>query len=221
MIDDEEHPGSTGASAGSLADPILSELLTQSQQFGFLGPGPVDAHVRHALGFLSVVGEPDRLLDLGSGGGLPGLVLARALPRTELVLLDAMERRCRFLERAVLELGVQDRVTVECGRAEELARRDGLRGSFPVVVTRSFGAPAVTAECAVGFMAPEGGCLVVSEPPEQEQDRWPERGLAELGLRPGARRTGDGWTLQVLQLDGRTDDRFPRRTGVPAKRPLF
>jgi 16S rRNA (guanine527-N7)-methyltransferase len=202
-------------------DSVLSSLLVQSQELGFLGPGPVDAHVRHASGFLSVVGEPDCLLDLGSGGGLPGLVLAQALPTTQLVLLDAMERRCRFLERAALELGIDDRVTVECGRAEELARRVDLRGRFPIVVTRSFGAPSVTAECAVGFLRPDGGRLIVSEPPEHEADRWPELGLAQLGLAALERAAGDGWTMQVLRLDGHVDDRFPRRTGVPTKRPLF
>ena len=61
-----------------------------------------------------------------------------------------------------------------------------LRAAFDLVVARSFGAPAVTAECAVGFLA-TGGHLAVSEPPEPEADRWPPEGLAAARVRPGAR----------------------------------
>jgi 16S rRNA (guanine527-N7)-methyltransferase len=206
---------------GESSDAALLAVLAESQQLGFLGPGPVAAHVTHASGFVSVVRTADEVLDLGSGGGLPGLVLARAFPDTRWVLLDAMERRCRFLERAVQQLGLDGRVEVECGRAEVLARREDLRGRFPLVVTRSFGAPAVTAECAAGFLRPSGGRLVVSEPPDSAADRWPAEGLARLSLRAVERVAGPGWTVQVLELHGELEERYPRRTGVPAKRPLF
>ena len=88
------------------------------------------------------------------------------------------------------------------------------------MVTRSFGAPAVTPECAAGFLRSPGGRLLVSEPPDDEQ-RWPEEGLSALSLRLAERRSGDGWTVQVLELVGELDERYPRRTGVPGKRPLF
>ena len=227
-MDEEQEDPVVSHQGGADARPVqpgssdldLRAVLIESQQLGFLGPGPVDAHVQHAAGFVAVVGHPPEILDLGSGGGLPGLVLARALPGTKVVLLDAMERRCRFLERAVDQLDLGDRVAVECGRAEELARRTDLRGRFAAVVTRSFGAPAVTAECAAGFLRSPGGRLLVSEPPDDEQ-RWPEEGLSALSLRLAERRSGDGWTVQVLELVGELDERYPRRTGVPAKRPLF
>lgn len=162
------------------------------------------------------------MLDLGSGGGLPGLVLATYHPELDLTLLEARQRACRFLREAVATLEMA-RVAVVEARAEDAARRPDLRGSFDAVVARSFGPPAVTAECAVGFLRP-GGRLVVSEPPGDEEraaaDRWPPPGLDELGLSPPEAGGGPGASFVVMEKT-RSDDRWPRRVGVPAKRPLW
>ncbi|MGH9005022.1 MAG: RsmG family class I SAM-dependent methyltransferase, partial [Acidimicrobiia bacterium] len=120
-----------------------------------------------------------RVLDLGSGGGVPGLVLAHELPALRIVLVDAAVRRCRFLREAIADVGLTGQVEVVEERAETAARHPTLRGAFDVVVARSFGAPALTAECAVGFLR-LGGSLVVSEPPEAS-GRWPPEALDELG----------------------------------------
>jgi 16S rRNA (guanine527-N7)-methyltransferase len=91
------------------------------------------------------------------------------------------------------------------------------------VVARSFGAPAVTAECAVGFLRP-GGRLAVSEPPECAEPasvRWPEAGLGHLGFAPPARVQHAAANAVVLELPAAPADRWPRRDGVPAKRPLW
>ena len=160
------------------------------------------------------------MLDLGSGGGLPGLVIATARPRLELTLLEARQRACRFLRDAVDDLDLAGVVVVEA-RAEEAARRPDLRGRFDAVVARSFGPPPVTAENAVGFLRP-GGRLVVSEPPDESAVavRWPTAGLEELGFGPPARGGGAGGSYVVLEKQ-RADDRWPRRVGIPAKRPLW
>ena len=162
------------------------------------------------------------MLDLGSGGGLPGLVLATYRPELELTLLEARQRACRFLREAVTALELA-RVAVVEARAEDAARRPDLRESFDAVVARSFGPPPVTAECAVGFVR-TGGRLVVSEPPGDEEradaDRWPHSGLEELGLSPPAAGGGPGASFVLMEKE-RSDDRWPRRVGIPAKRPLW
>lgn len=208
--------------SSAAVDPVLRTVLERSKDLGFLGPGPVMFHVEHTQGFTLAVGDATNLLDLGSGGGVPGLILAHDLPATRIVLLDAMARRCRFLESAVVELGLEQRVQVRCGRAEELARDPALRSAFDVVVTRGFGPPSVTAECAVGFLAGNGSRLLVSEPPGAAgAGRWPHAGLEQLGLQAREQVRTPSSTIQVLDLVRPVDDRFPRRTGVPAKRPLF
>jgi 16S rRNA (guanine527-N7)-methyltransferase len=198
-----------------MTDPVLLEQLERARALGFLGPGPVIDHVTHAEGFLAAIADvAGTVIDLGAGGGVPGLVEAVSRPDLEVVLVDAMAKRCRFLESATAALGVAA-VVVE-GRAEVVGRGD-LRGSAAAVLARGFATPAVTAECAAPLLE-VGGVLVVSEPPD-EVDRWPAEALAELGLTPRYRTTSPA--MQVLEQVRACTDRYPRRTGVPAKRPLF
>jgi 16S rRNA (guanine527-N7)-methyltransferase len=144
-------------------------------------------------------------------------VLALARPDLHLVLLDARGTRCRFLEGAVEALDLEAEV-VE-GRAEVVGRSE-LRGTAGAVVARSFGIPAATAECAAPLLE-VGGLLVVSEPPPPPQpDRWPARGLAELGLEATVR-VGSSPTVQVLVQRTGCPAAYPRRDGVPTKQPLF
>jgi len=195
----------------------LEFTLTRSQALGFLGPGPIGAQIDHALRFAEACPgpPPGRALDLGAGGGLPGLVLALAWPDSYWVYLDANERRTAFLGEASVLLGLRDRVEVRRGRAEDLGHDPTLRATFDLVTARSFGPPAVTAECASPLLV-AGGTLLVSEPPE-DADRWDEPGLAQLGLTRGPRQSG----CQVLIQTTVCPDRFPRRVGIPGKRPLF
>ncbi len=202
-------------------DLELLAVLERARSLGFLGPGPVETQLAHALTHIACVPcVPLRFLDLGAGGGVPGLVAVAHWPGSHAVLIDASERRCRFLVEATAMLGLHDRVTVMLGRAEVLAHDPELRGTFPVVLSRSFGPPAVTAECAAAFLEP-GGVLVVSEPPVLMDGRWNDAALLSLGFDPPEVVTLDAVHFAVLRCSRRTDDRFPRRDGVPAKRPLW
>jgi 16S rRNA (guanine527-N7)-methyltransferase len=207
-------------------DPGLRVVLERSRARGLLGHGGIEQHVRNARVFAAAIEAnraewPERLLDLGAGGGVPGLVLAVEHAVEQVVLLDSARRRIDVLRAAVDELGLGSRVELAHGRAEDLARTDALRGRFDVVTSRSFGPPSATAECAVGFLHGPGSQLLVSEPPEERPDRWPDDGLAPLGLRATSRYEGDGATVQVLEAVATCDERFPRRAGVPTRRPLF
>lgn len=197
----------------------LETVLSEGQQLGFLGPGPIAPHVERALDLAAAVDmPPERALDLGSGAGVPGLPLALLWAETRWVLLDGSVTRASFLKKAVDELQIGERVAVVGARAEEAARGD-LRGVFDLVVARSFAVPAVTAECGSPFLK-VGGVLLVAEPPGGNPSRWDSQGLDELGLELGASRstpTASQFLLQVRPCP----ERYPRRVGVPAKRPLF
>jgi 16S rRNA (guanine527-N7)-methyltransferase len=202
-------------------DPLLA-VLDRSRALGFLGPGPVEDHLHHALAFARAVATPPaRALDLGAGGGLPGLVLAsRIWPGTSWTFLDAQQKRTEFLREVVTDLGLDDRVAVITERAEVLGRSPDHRGVYDLVVSRSFGPPAVTAECGAPLLRP-GGRLVVSEPPGGSAGRWPDAGLAEAGLQADGPLHIDDVHLMVLVRTADPIDRLPRRSGIPAKRPLF
>lgn len=199
-------------------EPLRNALAT-ARAFGFLGPGPLEDHITHAGRFLAALGPrlTGRAVDLGAGGGLPGLVLALARPEVRWAFLDANQRRTAALREAVHALDLGERVDVHTGRAEEFGQDADHRGAYNVVVARSFGPPAVVAECAAPLLQ-AGGHLAVSEPPDGGVDRWPTDGLALLGLTPAP--TPDPGIF-VARCQEPAGDRYPRRTGIPSKRPLF
>jgi 16S rRNA (guanine527-N7)-methyltransferase len=229
----------TDPGTGTAFPAELRQIIHEAQEAGFVGSGPVAPHLRHAEGFVVLArrqavpqkaGPPPRLLDLGSGGGLPGLVVALGWPEASLTLLEANQRRSAFLTAAVARLGLGDRVTVLQTRAEVAGREPGYRAGFDGVVVRSFGSPGVVAECAAPFLRP-GGWAIVSEPPgataggsgapgSHNPARWPTGPLRQFGLVPG-----DFVQLeagyQILHQVEPCPDRFPRRDGMPAKKPLF
>ena len=204
----------------------LTGLLEEARQRGFLGPGPVEPHLDHARAFAVAAGTPPaRAVDLGAGGGLPGLVLAvDCWPATTWLFLDAQEKRTAFLREAITVLGIEERVEVITARAEEVGRAPEHRATYDAVVSRSFGPPAVTLECAVPLLR-AGGAFVVSEPPATSiEDRWPSAGLALLGADPAEAVTvggDDGWHFARIVQGSLAPSRYPRRVGIPAKRPLF
>lgn len=212
----------------------LVPVFEEARAIGLLGPGPVESHVRHATAYAEayarlraqVASPPDQTghsvdaLDLGSGAGVPGLVLALLWPRSRWTFLDAGHRRCEFLRRATAILGLTSRTVVLERRAEEAGRDPGHRGCYQLVTARGFGPPGVTAECAAPLLS-VGGELLVSEPPEPNHERWPGSGLDELGLERLTVDGGDSARIFVARQVRSCPDRYPRRTGVALKRPLF
>jgi 16S rRNA (guanine527-N7)-methyltransferase len=196
-------------------------VLVEARELGFLGPGPVETSRDHATAFVAPLADrpPGLGIDLGSGGGVPGLVLAIALPAWRWELVEAGERRAAFLRRAVGRLGLGDRVQVRHQRAEDLGRTREARARADAVTARSFGPPAVTAECAAPLLR-TGGLLVVSEPPGGAAGRWDRAGLAALGLALAEHRVGPP-ALALLVQEAPSPARYPRRSGIPAKRPLW
>ena len=148
------------------------------------------------------------------------MALALGFEGSTWVLVESGARRAAFLRAAVDRLGMGDRVSVVEERAEVVGRSPASRGAFDLVVARSFGPPAVFAECAAPLLR-VGGRAVVSEPPGGAPERWPADRLHEFGLAPGPAVVAGGAAFQVLRQEGTCPDRFPRRVGVPAKRPRF
>lgn len=217
--------------------------MDEARQRGYLGPQSVTRHVDHALGFAEVLSclalEPNHrspatapsIVDLGSGGGIPGLVLAGCEggpPYSAMTLVEGSTNRAAWLQEAIMKLGFKSFVVVLGERAEAVGRLAEHRHAHDVVVARAFGRPAIVAECAAPLLR-QGGYLVVAEPPpvaplrtsEEVAGRWPKLKLSELGLSAAEVRTARGFGYAVLRAEVECDDRYPRRVGVPAKRPLF
>jgi 16S rRNA (guanine527-N7)-methyltransferase len=205
----------------------VEAALLASADLGFLGAMPIPDQIDHALGFVHsaetlLLRPPDSVVDLGTGGGIPGLVLLDCWPSSRIVLLDSSERRTEFLRERTTVWDRPGLVEVVRGRAEEIGREDRWREQFELVTARSFGAPAVTAECAAPLLA-VNGVLVVSEPPGGDGEiRWPDAGIGVVGLSTSSTvRFDDRFGYRVLLKSEPTDERYPRRVGIPSKRPLF
>ena len=187
----------------------LVDALLDAQRLGFLGSRPIPEVIEHARGFVRALRahENDRViesvLDLGSGGGVPGLIIAHDLPAVRLTLLDRRAKRTDALERLVRRLGWQDRITVACTDVTTFVPDD----PFDAVVARGFGPPEFTLAQAVRFVR-DGGPIVISEPPEV--DRWDDRLLAELGLRRVGPPTVTSSTAAPGDLDGLVAVFLPR-----------
>ena len=224
MTDASWSPCDPGGSRETLLT-LLGSILADAQDLGFLGGAPIFEHVGHAFGFVEALGGEKfvsaDVLDLGSGGGVPGLAVAVLCPTARVRLLDGSVVRAEFLRSAVERLGFSGRVTVVNARAESAGRDPDLRSQCDVVLARGFAAPGVTAECGAPFLV-DGGHLVVSEPPPdaRRDERWPADGCALVGLElvdtPCV-----PWSYAVLRQSAPCPERYPRRVGVPEKRPLF
>ena len=175
-------------------------------------------HLRDAHGLLEVSWQGiATVIDIGSGGGLPAIPLALALPGVRFTLLEANRRKVAFLEHAAGELGMGN-VEVAVGRAEELARLPRYREVFDRAISRAAARPAILLELALPFIR-VGGDLVAAV---GELDPAALDLVARtLGAtRPQVERTRAGRPLLRLTKAEATPARFPRRPGVPARRPL-
>jgi len=200
----------------------LRQSILEATKRGFVA-GSLESQLAHTEEFVEVVASTcsrnARGVDLGSGGGLPGLGLLLGIAELQLWLVEAQERRAKFLQAEVERLGLTERAVVRHGRAEEIASEDGVAGGFELATARGFGPPATTAEIGARFLA-VGGVLVVSEPPGSDGARWDRRGLSLLGLTVEAI-AGKEFRFAVLRRSHGGAPGYPRAGIKPFKRPVF
>ena len=146
------------------------------------------------------------IVDVGSGGGAPGIPLAAALPAREVTLLEAERQKADFLRRWESEL---PNLRVVWGRAEEQATDE-----FGVAVAKALALPPVAAEWCLPLVR-EGGAVVIWVGPSAEIDR-----VARVADQLAAGPPEDHGGLLVLRKLGPTPKGFPRRPGMARKRPL-
>ncbi|MGB2874959.1 MAG: RsmG family class I SAM-dependent methyltransferase [Gaiellaceae bacterium] len=146
------------------------------------------------------------IIDVGSGGGAPGIPLAAALPEREVTLLDASRRKCAFLERWAREF---PNVRVVCGRAEEQPV-----DAWGVALAKALASPPVAAEWCLPLVRP-GGAAILFAGPSAERER-----VASVAEQLAGELAEPRSGLLVLRKLGPTPPGFPRRPGLARKRPL-
>ncbi|MDE0117401.1 MAG: class I SAM-dependent methyltransferase [bacterium] len=160
----------------------LADVLGQAQTRGWVGGLNIDQHIEHSLGFASAVAAtPTVAVDLGSGGGLPALVLAAVWPQSSWTLVETSLSRAAFLELHCARLGWSKRVVVNQAPVQSLVEQEQYRGRADLVTARSLGPPALVIEAAAPLLR-SGGELVVSAAPDATP--WPSELLSAHGFTP-------------------------------------
>lgn len=233
-VSDPPHDVSSEASAygvtldgplGARLGQYLALLLETNRSFNLTAvTDPGEAWRKHILDSLSLVPsfaarpELSQVIDVGSGGGLPALPLAIALPDRKFTLLEATGKKARFLDDTRRALGL-DNVGVVSERAEDFAQGAG-RARFDVVTSRAVSRMSVLLELTLPFLRTGGLCLALKGEQAEQEIHEARRALSVLGGTVSAvQRTSTG-TIVRIDKHAPTPAKYPRRPGEPKRAPL-
>ena len=189
-----------------------------------------DVYEKHFLDSLSVVKalpikEGQKIIDIGTGAGLPGMPIKIVFPDTEVLLVDSLEKRVDFLNRAIRELELKN-IRVIHGRAEQLAKEGEYRESYDLAVSRAVANLSTLSEYNMPFLK-TGGHFVAYKGSNISDEL--EKGKNAIDILGGKIKlvkefklplTNINRTIVVIGKTSKTPEKYPRRAGIPEKRPL-
>jgi 16S rRNA (guanine527-N7)-methyltransferase len=213
---------------GSAALESLVELLEDPRApvSAASAEGARDVHIRDSLSGLEFeqLAGAGRIADLGSGAGLPGLVLAAALPAARVALIESASRKCEFIREAIERMGLEN-ATVVCERAETWAAEEG-REAHDAVTARAVGPLATVAELASPLLRDGGGLLAWKGSRDSDEEAALQRAAPRVAIEPVEIRPVAPYPgsrdrhIHLLRKNGPTPDGLPRRPGIASKRPF-
>lgn len=167
--------------------------------------------------------EASAIADIGSGAGFPGLVLAAALPRAQVDLIESVGRKCAFIQRAISAAGITN-ARVANVRSEDLAAGEG-RGAYAAVTARAVGRLSTLAELASPLLEDDGALVAWKGKRDPEEEAQLEKAAPALAMRPEEIRHVGPFAgsrhrhLHLIRKSGPTPENLPRRPGMAKKRP--
>lgn len=209
----------------------LGLLLEWNQKINLTAiTDPKEIVLKHFVDSISVLPYLEkkdnlRILDVGSGAGFPGLPIKIACAQTSVVLLDSLNKRLTFLNNVISELDLSEISTVH-GRAEDLGRDNRFRGGFDVVASRAVAKLSVLVELCIPFVRVGGIFVAYKGPKATEEMSEAQNALRILGGQivnqveiclPGL---DDCRTIIFIKKKSSTPDKYPRKAGMPDKKPL-
>lgn len=200
---------------------------------------PAQAWVKHIFDALTLVpvlasiepaegAEHLRIIDVGSGGGVPALPLAIVMPEAKFTLLEATGKKCEFLRSAAKTIGLKN-VEVVQGRAETVAHHRGSKNDgrinsrrevFDAAIARALGHLAVLVELLGAFARPGGFVLAVKGAKAEQELEEAAKALGVMGLRHAETVQTPTGRIVVLEKTSRTPRDYPRKDGEPGRRPI-
>lgn len=208
----------------------LDRLIIESRRHGITSLRDEEAiAINHFLDSLSclvpgVIGKDSRVIDVGAGGGFPSLPIKILLPAMDLTLLEASGRKTAFLRRLAQDLKL-DGVTVTQARAEDLGRQVDRREAYKVALARAVAPPAAVLEYTLPLLQ-MGGAFIAQRGKYSADELGTVTAVAPMlggSLESKTRITLPGnveRNLWVIRKVSSTPGKYPRRPGIPEKRPL-
>ena len=169
--------------------------------------------------------DADKILDMGTGAGFPGVPLAILSPEKEFVLVDSLKKRLKIIDELCCRIGIKN-VTTLHARAEDLARRDEHREKYDLCLSRAVANLSTLSEYCLPFVR-QGGFMIAYKGAEAETEvKNAENAVKQLGGK--FRRTvpsafsgeAEEHKLVIIEKTGKTPSKYPRKAGTPAKEPL-
>jgi 16S rRNA (guanine527-N7)-methyltransferase len=216
---------------------LCAELLSWNERVNLTSiTDPHDMAIRHVLDSLTVIpllqswgrawGQDLALVDIGSGGGFPGLPIAIALPSFRVTLVDATAKKVGFLQQAIETLGLANARAIH-STAEELGRLPEHREVYDAGVVRAVGSIGTLVELLVPLLRVGGRCILMKKRSAVDEELIAAAPALDV-LRAAVERTvevdaGDllaDRALVVVHKLEQTPERYPRRPGLPRRRPL-
>ena len=189
---------------------------------------PDEVKIKHFLDSLTVlkyIHDDDKVIDIGTGAGFPGIPLKIMKPDAKITLLDSLNKRINFLNIVIEELGLKNIETIH-GRAEEFARNKMYREKYDVAVSRAVANLSTLTEYMLPFVKVGGRCICMKGANVKEELNKAKNAIQELG---GKIEKIDNFYLSnndnerniiIIKKVKETKSKYPRKAGIPSKEPL-
>ena len=171
------------------------------------------------------INDADTVIDVGTGGGFPGVPLAIAFPEKKFTLIDSLNKRIKIVDQLCDELEIKN-VRAIHGRAEELARKKDMREQFDICVSRAVANMATLSEYCLPFVKVGGSFIAYKGPDCESEVKEASNAIEKLGgcllriERPEADGVAFDHRLIVVKKIAATAAKFPRKPGTPSKEPM-